>query len=457
MDLPAPVANTIQPPDMMKSLNMMSGMLDLQKSRQALQIGQQNLAQQQIETQKQQQLQGFFKNIKFGEHLSSDGTIDLGSVMGSDDFDKLDIAKPAAIETLQNIKQKQLQAKQSLATLDRGTLSDMADGLGTLSTDPDVLNDTDKGRGMVMDYYANFGSLSPQNKRIADTFGQVVKHAPKGQLGDAVKAQSLLGTSALSQIPASALQPVTLPDGTMGFKDPRTGQVTAGGEAPRAPGPPMSPDAQRHNIPAPVLAGQQARQVQTGNADVDRSNEVSGMQQASSAAIPLTSRIDELADEISASKIAGSVTQGLRHLGFSDIDAARTQLKKDLGQVKGLAIAKSGSDARAATILEGYPDDTTPPTTIHAAMDYIRGTARQNLNRGKNLMRAQQADPQGLRGFQASDNVISNQTNPLQHEYLSLPPEKRAGFLKRNFSSKDAAQAFLDETKALKQHSKVFD
>lgn len=204
-------------------------------------------------------------------------------------------------------------------------------------------------------------------------------------------------------------------------------------------------------------SGAAARATGTAGSDIDRSNEVASTQQQSAAAIPLTERIDQLSRDINSGKVAKMISETGNYFGISSINEARSQLNKDLGQVKGLAVSKAGSDSRAATILEGYPTDTTPESTIHAAMDYIRGTARQNLARGKLLNQYQQSDPEGLRGFQAADNVLGGTTNPLMHEYLALKPADQAGFYRRNFSTPQQAQEFKDQVTALKKHSRVFD
>jgi hypothetical protein len=198
-----------------------------------------------------------------------------------------------------------------------------------------------------------------------------------------------------------------------------------------------------------------ARAAGTAGSDIDRANEVSAMQQQSAAAIPLTQRIDQLSSDIASGKVAKMVSETGNYFGLSSINEARSQLNKDLGQVKGLAIQRSGSDSRAATVLEGYPTDTTPENTTHAAMDYIRGTARQNLARGQLLSQYQQSDPQGLRGFQAADNILSRQTDPLMHEYQALKPEDQAGFYRRNFATPQQAQDFKNQVNALKKHTSV--
>jgi hypothetical protein len=198
-----------------------------------------------------------------------------------------------------------------------------------------------------------------------------------------------------------------------------------------------------------------ARATGTAGSDIDRANEVAGLQQSSAAAIPLTERIDQLSREINSGHLAAMISKAGNYLGFSSVNEARSQLNKDLGQVKALAIQHSGSDSRAATVLEGYPTDTTPENTTHAAMDYIRGAAKQNLARGKLLSQYQASDPEGLKGFQAADNVLSRTTNPLMHEFLSLKPQDQVGFYRRNFSTKQEALEFRDEVNALKKHTNV--
>ena len=213
------------------------------------------------------------------------------------------------------------------------------------------------------------------------------------------------------------------------------------------------PSGNAPNPTSPEVSGAAARQSGTAGSDIDRANKVSDLQQQSAAAIPLTKRIDQLADDINSGKVAKMISETGNYFGVSSINEARSQLNKDLGQVKGLAIQNAGSDSRAGTILEGYPTDTTPAQTTHAAMDYIRGTARQNLARGQLLQKYQGSDPQGLRGFQAADSMLTGTSNPLMHEFMSLPADQRAGFYKRNFSSPQEAQAFKDSVTALQKHT----
>lgn len=195
------------------------------------------------------------------------------------------------------------------------------------------------------------------------------------------------------------------------------------------------------------VAGATAQSTGGAGIDVDRANTVGGQQQSARAAIELTKQIDHLADEISSGHLAKMISETGNYLGFSSVNEARAALLKNLGQVKGLAIANAGSDSRAATVLEGYPTDTTPAEVTHKAMDYIRGTARQQLARGALL------DKHGQKGFAAADNTLTGTTDPLMHEYISLAPAQRAAFYKRNFSSPQEAQAFKDKVNAVKAHA----
>jgi len=202
--------------------------------------------------------------------------------------------------------------------------------------------------------------------------------------------------------------------------------------------------------PGSTVAGLSGRAVSSGNRDFDAAKEVTSAQQNASRLLPLTTEIDRLRDEIDNGNIAKGTSQFFNYVGASGVNEARAQLVKDLGLVEGTVVSRSGSDARAAAISKGYPTDTTPANTTHAAMDYIRGALRQDLARGRNL--SGQKDP-NLPGFAGSDLVIQNATNPLHHEYNALKTDKERGaFLKRNFGDRESRQNFVDEVQGIKQH-----
>lgn len=439
------VALGIKPPDPNQAFDSINNILGIQQKRQALQVQAQELAQEQIKTQAAQGFQQFTSDFDPAAHIGPDGTLDVAGVRASTAYKNAGNAKPLVDEYIQKVQNGQLGAKQALQTLDSGSLAQMSQGVGALANDKDVLADNAAGREKVSNFYRTFAQQSPEAARIAGLYGGVVQHAKQGDLSDAVYAQQLMGADVLGQRSQQNPTRGTNAAGQATIANPRTGltalvPTTGGGDV---------------NPTAPAVAGAQARATGTASSDIDRGNEVSAMQQPASAAIPLTKRIDELAHEINSGHLAKMISESGNYLGFSNMNEARSQLNKDLGMVKGVAIARSGSDSRANTVLEGYPTDTTPENTIHAAMDYIRGAARQNLARGELLTQYQTKDPKGLQGFQAADNVLTRNSDPLVHEFLSLKPADQAGFYRRNFSSPAEAQDFKNHVNAVKRHTRV--
>jgi hypothetical protein len=448
-----PLGNQIIPPDPQKGLGLMSSILGIQQQRQALQTGQYTQQTAQAEsTQKQQQsnelqaAQTLAKNgVSSGAYTKTDGTFDRQKM--ADDIAKVAptygqgvanqllsganevVSNKRAVQGLNQDQQGQLSGMlQGLATKKDLTNSDVVDAYNAMAD----INPTPEFRRMLMSNAMHF----PQN-------------ASSQQLQQMVQTQAAQLSGQTQQSPSTVDTGAQIQPGA-------TNRYTGGFAPAGAPiAKQLGPSEQIPYVAERTSAT--SRATGTAGSDIDRSNEVSGLQQQSSAAIPLTQRIDELSHEINSGHLAKMLSESGNYLGFSSINEARSQLNKDLGQVKGLAVAKAGSDSRAATVLEGYPTDTTPESTTHAAMDYIRGTARQNLARGKLLSQYQKDDPQGLKGFQAADNVLSGKTNPLMHEYLALKPADQAGFYRRNFSSPQEAQAFKDEVGALKKHTRVFD
>ena len=208
------------------------------------------------------------------------------------------------------------------------------------------------------------------------------------------------------------------------------------------------------NPTAPQVAGQTSRQTGSANIDLDRATQIGNAQQGASAIIDRTKRIDQLSEAVNSSSLAKKFQEAGGYLGFRSLDQARTELVKDLAQLKGPVAAMAGSDQRAQALLEGYPTDSTPPRTTHTAMDYFRGTARQTQASGRLL---DQYPTQDRAGFAAADNLMKRTTDPLTHEYLALSPTEQPGFLNRNFATKDQRQDFIDHIGAVKKHSKVLD
>lgn len=440
------VALDIKPVDPNRAFDSINNILGLQQKRQGLQIQAQELQQQELKTQQQQGVQQFFQQWDPTEHISDDGTTDTESVHNSAAYKMAGNAKPLIDQQLISIKTGQLQNKQALSGLNNDLVNMYARNMGALADDPDVQQGNIDGQAKVKASLAQFSQLSPDTARVAQIIGPVLQHAPPDKLNHLLKSQQMLGADVLGQRGQQNPQETRNSAGQIINRNVGTGALSA---APNGAG--------AINPTTSDVAGRTAGSVGTASGDRERANEIGGMQQDSSAAIAITKHIDQLATEIHSGHLAKMISESGNYLGFSSVNEARSQLNKDLGRVRGLASARAGSDSRAATLLEGYPTDTTPENTIHAAMDYLRGTARQNLARGQLLTQYQKSDPQGLRGFQAADNILSRTTNPLMHEYLSLKPDEQKSFYRHNFSTAKEAQAFKDEVNALKKHSRVFD
>ena len=318
-----------------------------------------------------------------------------------------------------NTKVKYNQAVNSLATQDRTELANGLANVAGRAQSPQDLTDTidsivesKKGTPEYGRYQTIGGTMKTAINHMAEqTNGS--NPPPVGKepwrTGAANMAASIGGGAPVAQNTGAGVV----------NRDPILGGLSQPPGA--ATGSPINPTP-------PQVAGATTRQVQTGNADVDRANQVSGLVQASSAAIPLTQHIDDLAEQIQSGKFAASISKAAAAVGMSESTYARQVLEKELGQVKSLAIANAGSDARAATIQSGYPDATSDTKTIHTAMDYTRGTFRQNIARGDQLNSIKDKDP-SLRGFQHADDVLSGGTDPLMHEFQALKtPQARMGF-----------------------------
>ena len=217
MDMPAPVANQITSPPPGSSLNTMLGFLDVAKSRQALQLGQQQVAQAQMETGRQKSVQSFFKSWDPSKYVSPDGTTDVDKAMGAPEFQQADgLAKPGIAEALQGIKSRQMGVKGQLQTLDDDSIQGMAQGLQGIQQDEDVLKGTQAGKDKVHQFYDAFAQRSPQAQRISNIYRQVVDGAPQGKLSEAVGAQAAMA----QDVSATRPQFGTLADGRTAVRDP---------------------------------------------------------------------------------------------------------------------------------------------------------------------------------------------------------------------------------------------
>lgn len=450
-----PVANQVRGPDPNQTLTTLSGILGMKQAQQNIALQKQQVAQQTLETQKAQGVQSFFSAFKPSEHIGPDGTVDIDSAMELPEFKNAGNAKPGIMQGMLDIKNKQLTAKTSLAALDDDLLSQFAQQTGALAEDEDVKADAidpktgvNLGRAKLDAVMKRFSQLSPEAARVAQIYGPTSEKTPKGHLAEATKALQLMGADVATQRGLQNPEPVTNAAGRIINRKPMSGELS---EAPVAGG-----GAESINPSSPVVAGAHERATGVAGQDVDRATQVSAGVQPATSAIRLSTEIDDLADQIDSGKIASLWKKRLADAGFtSDAIGARQLLEKDLGQLKTIASTGAGSDQRQGLIVSGYPEATSTSKTIHTAMDFLRGSFRQSLNRGKALIGYRKTHPD-LSGFTGADDILTSQTDPLMHEFASLKsPAERTAFYARNFSSEIAARAFRNKVRAAAHHGLV--
>jgi hypothetical protein len=428
-----PVGAMINPPDPMQGIRTMSGILGIQQQRQNLQTGQYQQAQAQAESQQSQQknmdlqrLEAFTQGaIKDPKYQLPDGSPDIqsfqrdamvaGGVYGQPVVGQMASNFKEAVETRRALQQLSSEQNASITGFLKGiaskpgaTSSDLLDAVSQARS-----NNKDVGFNRALDNFLLGSNRSSPQEAAAN--GAAI-------LGGITRAQP--ATNAASQI-------IT--------RDALTNQLSPATQA----------GVGNINPSAPQVAGATTQFTGSAGIDVDRANQVGAMQQPSSAGLELTKEIDRLADDINSGHVAKMISETGNYFGMSSINEARSKLNKDLGQVRGAVAARAGSDAKAGEILQGYPTDTTPPPTIHGAMDYVRGTFRQNI------ARAQLLKTHGQQGFAEADNLLTGTTDPLMHEFMALDkPEDRIAFYRRNFQGNgQAMQQFKNRVDALKKHT----
>lgn len=432
-----------------KSLETIGSLIGLQQKRQAL-------AGQAADVQMKQQdasQRAAMSQIDWSKHTGDDGTLDVASFSkdpairkAAGDYYPDVLAKAAQVKTAQ------VGAKQSLLTLNKDQLGAWQQTVGALKTDPDVVADNAAGRQKVANAYQSYGQTYGQDAaRAVAPYQGPLTQAPQGKLASVLDHVQMQSVDAGKQMEMQA---------------PTTGTVTTGpniqpmsvasryGEHPGAmtpQGPPiklgLAPTEQVGYKEAASAASAKgsSRAAGVAGSDIDRSNQVSSNVKSAQAGIQTTQQIDDLADQIHSGKYAAWVSKAAAAAGFKEDTYARQLLEKDLGIVKTQLTSAAPSDSRAATILSGTPDATSDPQTIHGAMDYVRGSFRQNQAQGKNLSAYSTKHPD-LSGFQHADDAFTSTAGPLVHEFLSLKePDQRKAFYRRNFSNAQEAKKFRDQ------------
>lgn len=439
-----PVGAMIKPPDINQGLNTMSSLLGIQQQRQNLQTGQYAQATAQADSQQAQQrnaeLQGAAKIAQqaytSGRYKNGDGTFNQSKM--ADDISALGPYAQAMAKDVTSRAGEVYRNQQTYFNLETSKQQRIADTIGSLASDPQI--DHEK----VTTGLDNLRHLYPDDKdvsRMLQSLGGAISPQLSGpQLQQALNsmASSLKGVSAIGGTTNAQSQIVN--------RGTYSGQLTAAGT------PTAAEAGSDINPSSPKVAGAAAaattRAAGSGNTDIDTSKIVIAAQKNAKANIDLTRRIDQLADIVNPGSLPAKVSAGLGALGLQNVVQARSELKKDLGNLQANYTDRAGSDERARTILSGLPTDETPTQTIHQAMDRTRGSARQDLALGQIREKNDKATNGNMNGFSSQYAHATGAASPLMHEYWSLPKAEQAQFLKRNSSSPQQAQALRNEFEA---------
>lgn len=441
-DFGAPVAANVDTSPS-KGLETIKSLMGLTAQRQAIagqaadvQVKQQDAAQRAAMSQ-----------IDWAKHTGEDGTLDVGSFSKDPDIRKAaGDYYPDVLAKAAQVKSAQTAAKQSLLGLNKDQLGAFQQTVGALKDDPDVASDGPAGRQKVANAIQAFGqTYGPDAAKAVAPYAAPLTQAPHGKLKSVLDHVQMQSVDAGKQMEMQAPTTGTIDTGTTvqpGAVGSRFGP-TPGSFTPQGPSVTKNVEAA-----AAAAAKGSARASGVASSDIDRSNQVSANVKSAEAGIQTTQQIDDLADQIHSGKFAGWLSKQAAAAGISEATYARQMLEKDLGMVKTQLTAAAPSDSRAATILSGTPEATSDPQTIHGAMDYIRGSFRQNQAQGKNLT-AYAAKHPDLSGFQHADDALTGTAGPLMHEFLSLKDkEQQAAFYRRNFKNKEDALEFRNKARA---------
>jgi len=125
----------------------------------------------------------------FNQHVGEDGTLDLNALStdptlraaAGDQY--LDVLTHAAAA-----KQQQLEAKSKLFSLRGQQVEGLGQMLSPLLQDPDVVNDTEKGRQKLNQAWMQYGQLhGDEALPVLQTFAAPLRNVPKGKLASALR------------------------------------------------------------------------------------------------------------------------------------------------------------------------------------------------------------------------------------------------------------------------------
>jgi hypothetical protein len=411
-----PVGNTIIPPDPMKPVNTLSGIIGIQQQKQALQTGQYQQQAAQAQSQvaqrtnaEQQALATFTQNaVKDPTYRLPDGTPDVqkfqqGAMAVAPSTQQATIGQMTsnfreATENrlaLQRLSVEQnAQAANTLkgvATMPNATPSDLLDAVNQLRT-----NNKDPAFNRVLDNFLLGASrTSPQ---------QAAANGASMLAGIAQQTPGTLDTG--GQVLTGATK-------TMG---PGIGGFTPAGGVQKTLNPAQQPD---YLAKAATVQGAAAGQVGT---DTDVFKKVLASGANSQRGIELAQKVEQEAAGVRTGQFSQEFANRLTVLQQHDPSVtARQLLQKDAANLKSLAEEGATTDAERTQIGGGYPSpETMDPDALQKAARYWQGSFRMAGARRDNAL-AHVSQNGSTAGLAVSDSQFMKGSSPGRF----APPEPK--------------------------------
>lgn len=190
----------VQTPDVMTKL---SGLLTLRSQQQGLQ-GQ---AAEVAGAQQSQKQRAALAKYDWNRHLGEDGTIDLNTLTDPELQKAAGDQYPELIQRMTQAKTAQTESRRTLVALKNDQREAFAQMMNGLRSDKDVTEDNEKGRQKLNEAMVQYGEMYGEDVLpVLKAYAQPLQSAPKGRLGDALRAVGLQAMSAGQQIEAQKPQ-----------------------------------------------------------------------------------------------------------------------------------------------------------------------------------------------------------------------------------------------------------
>lgn len=152
------------------------------------------------QTQQDERQRAALASFDVGKIIGDDGTIDLNKIPDSGLREAAGDQFPEVLSKYAQVKQQQIQAKQSLVQLNDTQRASFGEMLGALRSDPDVAQDSPEGRQKVAERFSQYaGIYGADSEKVLKAFAGPLQNAPQGKLAQVIQNIQLQATSAADQ------------------------------------------------------------------------------------------------------------------------------------------------------------------------------------------------------------------------------------------------------------------